>query len=184
MKLYKINYFALFAFTLLLITNSNAQKVKWNNYNNSWLVGYQLNDFSDDFGIGLHVITPRFIGNTHLRISYDYQWLEYMNNNADDWEPYQQVRVDAISKYPIIEKRLLVYGGGGFVVGFLPSKMSSTSVGITGSGTFGLEMFWSPSFSYFLEMGGTGSVGTSDKLSQNRIIGSGFYSSTGFRIYF
>jgi hypothetical protein len=183
MIVYKIKYFIILLIFLSLSLNLNAQK-KEPNYRNGWVIGYQLNEFGHDFGVGLTALTPAIYSRIHFNLSYDYQYLRYQANAGEDWKPYQQVRLGFITKAPIIKGKIDVYGGGGLVLGFLPNSMDSDTFRYGGSGTFGFSLYWYEGFTYFFEMGGTGGLGSASKLESNPLIGNGFYKSVGFRVHF
>lgn len=183
MKVYKTKYFILFLLFSAFSTHVFAQK-KELNYRTGWIIGYQLNEFGDDFGVGLTLLSPQMYKRFHINVSYDYQYLRYQTIIEEDWKPYQQLRLGFITKSPLIKGKLDVYGGGGLLVGFLPNSMDSEKVRFGGSGTFGFSLYWYEGFTYFFEMGGTGGLGSASKLNGKPLIGNGLYKSVGFRVHF
>ena len=183
MKVYKINYFITIAVCLIFVQTLAAQDSKKTN-RDGWIIGFQLNEFGKDFGLGFNTITPKLWGLSHIQLSYDYQYLPFTSASGENWKEYQQVRLSLITKAPIIKGVLDVYGGGGIALGIFPKSIQRTSVQIGGTGAFGMNLYWYEGFSYFFEMGGTGGLGSATQLPGKPVIGSGFYTSTGFRLHF
>ncbi len=179
---YKINYF-IAMLILLISTNLHAQESQ-GSYRTGWQTGFQLNEFGNEFGLGLNVITPRLWSITRFQFAFDNQYLPYQSATGEDWKSYQQFRFGTLTHAPIIKGKVDVYGGGGIVVGLLPSSMSSAKTTISGTGTFGLAFYWYEGFTYFFEMGGTGALGSANRLPGNPVIGGGFFNSVGFRYHF
>lgn len=146
-------------------------------------VGFQLNQFQQDFGIGLNVAFPAIIKDRlviHLRGNW--MWNQHVYKNESTWSDYANLMLGLSSPKAMISKQIGLYGEGG-VIAILPNqRFSSEDALIGGYGLFGFEFFFDPSFNYFIELGGVGTSATEDKLPGKEIYSNGFMTTVGFRI--
>lgn len=182
LSLYKTKLFMLVAILLLFSTQTNAQDSSKSR--NPWSAGFQLNEYGNDFGFGLHAITPRLFGYTHLFIGYDYQLFQHKAAIPEEWIGFNQFRLSLVTKMPVIPGKIDVYGSGGTLLALIPESLSSKSIAFSGTGTFGLQVYWYEHFSYFFELGGYGRLIEADNLANRPTIGGGFTLSVGGRVIF
>ena len=97
---------------------------------NSFAVGFNLNQFQNDFGLGVHILSPYFANKTvAIKLTGNYQWFQHIANGETTWTPYQNVQLGFRGKHSIIENKLIVYGEGGTVL-LLPNSKFSTNEGL------------------------------------------------------
>ena len=176
--------------SLSLINNVKAQSthldsLKTKSYkSNHFAIGYNINHFGNDFGIGINITSPYFSGSAvAVRASENYQWLSYVDKTGTNvWGGYHNIRIGLVGGNFILNKSIRLYGEGGatFLIG--NSNFTSKSMAVGGYGLFGFEFYISKGFSYFIELGGIGTGATADKLPSKPIYSNGFLSSVGFRI--
>jgi len=150
-------------------------------------LGFQLNEYQNDFGLGLQLTTPYLIKDyVAVRVRSNMMFLQHLDQKTmeDTWTPYANISLGIFGQRAMIHENIALYGEGG-VIGVLPSsKFSSKTMHIGGYGLFGFEFYFDPSFSYFIEAGGIGIEATADKIPGNQIYSNGFLTSVGFRITF
>ena len=136
--------------TILLICKVNSQETS---SKNNFQLGYNLNNFQNDFGVGLHVLSPSFANNIiRIKAGYNLQWLQNIPQNEQNytWTRYSNAILAVHTQHPIQETGFTAYSEGGFV-GLFPNKdFSSKSFLLGGYGLFGLEYKVSGCVSYFL----------------------------------
>lgn len=149
---------------------------------NSFGVGININQFQNDFGLGVHIISPYFANNSvAVRLGANLQWLQHIDNNETTWSPYSNIQLGFRGRHQIIENKLFVYGEGGTVL-ILPNSAFSTKQKLFGGyGLFGFEFSYSNRLGYFIELGGMGTGAKADKIQSQPIFSNGFTASTGFR---
>jgi hypothetical protein len=153
--------------------------------------GFNLHRFQDDFGMSLTAATPT-IANDSLRITGGggIAWYPYaLGGNAEQtWLPYYHGRVVVEGGRRIEGTPLRLYGVGGVIALFTPSRLSQDVVHVGGYGGFGFE-FYMPRdqkdgpVSYLIELGGIGTGLQADKLPAKPIIANGFLITVGMRLY-
>jgi hypothetical protein len=145
-------------------------------------VGFQLNQFQKDFGLGINITSPYFAGNNvALRLRGNYMFFEHVKNNETIWTPYSNISLGILGG-SIVKNFMRLYGEGG-VIGILPSAdFSSESFVMGGYGIFGFEFYMIENLNFFIEMGGIGTGATADKVANKPIYSSGFMMSTGIRM--
>lgn len=146
--------------------------------------GINLNHFGRDFGIGLNVSSPAFLGgHMTIRASGNYQWLAHPNIKGNEtWSGYTYYRLGAAGINMAIADGILLYGEGGVSATLLDKTMSAEPVTIGGYGLFGFEFLMPGNISYYIELGGAGSGAAADKLPSSPIVANGFLASGGMRI--
>lgn len=186
----KLFMMSVMCFALITFT-TQAQKIENDavvNKGNHFSIGYNINDFGHDFGLGINITTPYFAAKRMaLRVSENFQWLNHIGNDGKYvWTGYNNVRIGVVSGGFMLNNAVRLYGEGGVTFLISPSTITSNSIHSGGYGLFGFEFFMSApknSFSYFIELGGIGTGATADNVPASPIYSNGFMSSVGFRIY-
>jgi len=155
---------------------------------NHFAIGYNINDFGHDFGLGLNFTSPYFAKKrVAVKVSENFQWLNHIGTDGKYiWTGYHNIRVGMVSGGFMINHAIRLYGEGGVAFLISPSELTATAVYSGGYGLFGFEFFASTpknNFSYFIELGGIGTGATAEKLPGSPMYSNGFMSSVGFRIY-
>lgn len=152
---------------------------------NNFEIGYNISQYQNDFGIGVHLISPYFIKSTvAIRVGANIQWLEHLDRTGTKtiWTTYHNFQLGLRGRAPIITDKIFIYGEGGIVT-ILPNRNFSTkSIEFGGYGLFGFEFRPNPKFAYFIELGGVGTGATADKIAGRPIYSNGFLTNVGFRI--
>jgi hypothetical protein len=150
-------------------------------------IGFQLNEFQNDFGLGLNYTSPYFANELlAIRLRGNLMFYEYysVENNQTKWSPYSNLTLGIVSGHQKLNDVIACYGEGG-VIGILPSTdFSEDNINIGGYGLFGFEFYFAPQFNYFIELGGVGTSASADKLAAKPIYSNGFVATVGFRINF
>lgn len=148
-------------------------------------VGYNVNDYGHDFGVGLNITSPYFAFKTlALRASTNYQRFNYIDTTGKyNWMAYQNIKIGILSSAFIANRAIRVYGEGGVAILMCPPEMTSVHTSIAGYGLFGFEFFISKGFSYFIELGAIGTKTTAEVLPTKPYFSNGFTSSIGLRLY-
>ena len=145
-------------------------------------VGFQLNQYQKDFGLGINITSPYFAGhNVALRLRGNYMFFEHVNNGETIWTPYSNISLGILGG-SIVGDFMRLYGEGGIVCILPSSEFSSESFVIGGYGIFGFEFYIIENLNYFIEMGGIGTGAKADKVTNKPIYSSGFMISTGIRM--
>ncbi len=153
-------------------------------------LSYHLLQHQNDFGVGMSIASPFILDDVNLafRLRTSLMWNEGTYNMSVDggrtgWRAYGALQFGASSYTIALAPGVRLYGEGGLVV-LLPSgEFSSESTVLGGYGIFGFEVFSSPGFAYFIEIGGMGTGATADKLPNQPIYSNGLTVSGGFRIH-
>jgi hypothetical protein len=146
--------------------------------------GFQINQFQDDFGLGIHVISPEF-KNLSISLKANTNWLQGISPKTENqnWYHYYNGQIAIRYRSPISEK-VGIYAEGGLFVAVPNPDFSDQDFSPGGFGLFGFEFFIGTGKrvpSYFIELGGIGSGSTAEKLPSNPIYANGFLIATGFR---
>ena len=181
----------LLAVLLLFSISGYAQNIdstKKSPKRNHFAIGYIMNRYQDDFGLGFHIVSPHFAGGASaIKASYNYQWLSYTNTKGEnDWISYKSIRIGAIGTGALIEEQIRLYGEGGVCITLANKSMAAnTDAKVGGYGIFGFEFLFDKrgTGSYFIELGGIGTGVKADKLPGKPMYSNGFMISTGFRFY-
>src|SRR5690554_2762565 len=121
---------------------------------NSFGVGININQFQNDFGLGVHIISPYFANNSvAVKLGGNFQWFQHMDNNETIWIPYQNIQIGFRGRHTIIENKMFVYGEGGTVLLLPNSKFSTKETVFGGYGLFGFEFSANQRLNYFIELG-------------------------------
>lgn len=169
-------FIVFFAFNLEIDGQGRPNKIEF---------GFNLNQFQEDFGVGIHLISPYFIhSKVAVRAGVNLQWFEYFNGTETTWSLYQNFQFGLRARNSIIENKLFIYGEGGIVTILPNTDFSSKSNEFGGYGLFGFEFKPSSKFGYFIELGGVGTGAKADELAIQPIYSNGFLTNVGFRIGF
>ena len=145
-------------------------------------VGFQLNQFQNDFGLGITVSSPWLIKEAlQLKLRANSMFFEYVEEETTTWQPYLNLMLSSSSGYKPSEF-IRLYGEGGVILLLPSNKFSSKETEIGGFGVFGFEFFFDENFTYFFEAGGVGIGANADKIENKPIYSNGFLMSVGFKI--
>lgn len=149
-------------------------------------VGYHLNNYQADFGMGVSVTSP-FIAHQKLafrmRANWQYHQHPDISTDASTWSGYPLFTVGVVTGHSLINNQIRVYGEGGSVA-LLPNHIvSNQHVIFGGYGIFGFEFYARPSVLYFIELGGMGTGAKEDKLPGKAIYSNGFITTVGMRFH-
>ncbi len=165
---------ALVAFSLNVSSQEKSNRIE---------VGYSINQYQSDFGVGIHFISPYFLkSKVAVRLGLNQQWFQSLNGTETIWSPYQNVQLGVKARNTVIENKIYIYGEGGFLTMIPNSDFSSNSTEFGGYGVFGFEFKSSPRFGYFIELGGVGTGAIADREINNPIYSNGFLTNVGFRV--
>ena len=166
---------------LLFICKGMAQESSQKS--NSIRIGFQLNEFQEDFGIGLNIESPAIINEyIAVRMRANLMFNEHLDQSEYTWSPYGNLMLGLGSVNSFIAEKVSLYGEGGVIGIFPSSEFSSESLVVGGYGLFGFNFYFHPSFNYFIELGGIGSGAVKDKLEGKPIYSNGFLISVGWKI--
>ncbi|MBN2344070.1 MAG: hypothetical protein JXX29_20650 [Deltaproteobacteria bacterium] len=150
-------------------------------------LGFELKDTNGDYGLGLDVNTPYFAnGLMALRVRGALSWLEGVpaGETEFEWMPYGSVQLGFVLSVGEVGGFGRFYSeAGGILV--LPNSDFSDDVAFGGFGLFGFEFFTNVAspVSYFIEAGGMGTNGQSEKLGGKPSHSNGFFVNVGIRWY-
>lgn len=150
-------------------------------------LGFDLNEFHSDFGMGLSITSPWFAkGYMAVRAHGNAAIHEGLPQNETEFNsmPYQSARLGMVISVGKPGNYTRFYSEAGMIALF-PSKEFSDDAGFGGYGLFGFEFFTrdkSP-VTYFIQAGGVGSSGNADKLQGKPGWGNGFLTEVGIRWY-
>jgi hypothetical protein len=148
-------------------------------------IGYSVNQFQHDFGIGVNLTSPYFLKQSiALKASGNLNWLQNipLSSFETTWTNYQSYRLGITSKRSWITNTIAIYGEGGLTMIIPNKKFSGESVVMGGYGVFGFEFYVNKRFNYFIELGGIGTGATAEKATNKPIYSNGFITSVGFRV--
>ncbi|SMD42412.1 hypothetical protein SAMN00777080_0962 [Aquiflexum balticum DSM 16537] len=146
-------------------------------------LGFQVNQFQNDFGFGLNLTSPEILnGNAAFRLKANQVYFEHLLDGEYVWSGYQNVSLGFVGFGGMVGQSIRLYGEGG-LAGIIPSdRFSSESFRLSTYGTFGFEFFPTPAFNYFLELGVMTSRARADKIAGSPFFSNGFVASVGFRL--
>jgi len=165
-------------------TQNNLDSLKTKEARNKFALGFNLNQFQHDFGLGLNFTSPYFLKNSMaVRLNTNVMWLQHINNktNEQTWSTYSNVKLGLIGVGGNIGNFLRLYGEGG-IIAILPNSEFSDISSLGGYGVFGFEFFMAKNFNYYIELGGIGSGAIAEKIPTKPIYSNGFSVSVGFRV--
>lgn len=169
-------YFILMAALLLFNRSVYGQEKK------RFGVGFTINRFQNDFGLGVHAVSPYFAGNAvAVKLGGNFHWFQHIDNQRTVWTLYYNIQLGCRGRLPVIDKKLFVYGEGGPVLLLPGSRLSSRQTIFGGYGLFGFEFMATERLGYLIELGGMGTGARADKVPSEPIFSNGFTASTGLR---
>jgi hypothetical protein len=165
---------------LLAAFSANAQQK--HTINNGVGIGFQINQFQQDFGFGVQVSSPSFWNNgAVLRLKTNLVFHEHLKQGQYEWSGYQNIALGLAGYGGWVTENIRIYGEGG-LMGLLPSgNFSSESFVLSGYGSFGTELYASPGFHYFLEVGVAPTRARADLVPGNPFFHNGFFTTMGLR---
>ena len=173
----KVSFCLLF---FLYILSAHGQERHFNKIS----FGFQLVKLQNEFGFGIHLLTPEF-KNLRLNAKINLNWLnhaDYQNNQI--WSEFLNNQV-GVNYHKSITNRINLYSEGGLVLLYPNSLFSDESISFGGYGLFGFEFFFtenkSRNPSYFIELGGIGTGAVANKVVSHPIYANGFLISVGYR---
>ena len=163
---------------------TSTETIKSNNF----AIGYNLNEFAHDFGVGVNLTSPYFVKNKlAIKVSENYQVLSYHDYSGTIMlAGYNNIKAGIVTKAPSLNKIMRVYSEGGMVLILCPKAFSDKTLRFGGYGILGFEFFKNTekdNFSYFIELGAMGAAAVANKLPGAPIYANGFMTSVGFRVY-
>ncbi|MCG8452318.1 MAG: hypothetical protein MI717_03940 [Spirochaetales bacterium] len=166
--------------TLCLLMSTVAALPASNEFSSSTSFGFVLNEYADDFGIGLQVSSPYIADVVVFRATGTMQF-----NKAAAWTPWWTAKLGVAGASSLVGDFARFYGEGGAIAAFPGSNLSSHSYGIGGYGLFGFEFFMSTEspLSYFLEIGAIGCGLRADRINGEPLLVNGLTIQVGFRGY-
>ena len=148
-------------------------------------VGYELDRFQNDFGVGLNVTSPHFAGGyLAVQAAVVRSWVDALAPGATEqnWYPYTAYKLGLVATRPLTGQ-FRTYAVGGVSL-FSPNKdLSEKSQVVGGYGAFGFEFVAGGPITYYIEMGGIGSGAHAEKAAGKPLYGNGFLETVGFRWY-
>lgn len=174
---------------LVCSTSLLAQETDDGSFEN-WAFGFNINEFHQDFGVGLQAVSP-FFGKkvkAAVRGVYNFQYLQHLNSAASStWTPYKNAQLGIKFASPIVSDHFRYYGEAGGI-GIFPNEEFSSSSSEWGLyGIFGFEFLFGnlkgAPRGYFIELGAVGTGANADRVPGNPIYSNGFLISVGLRFY-
>lgn len=148
-------------------------------------IGFNLSDVQGSFGYGLNVTSPYFLNNSvAVRASANFHWLQHLKPSLAEttWTPFTAYKLGLAGGMGMLNNAMRFYGEGGVML-IVPNKDFSSKTSVMGGyGVFGFEFFVTEHLNYFLELGGSGSGATADKVAGKPIYFNGFLSNVGLRV--
>ena len=146
--------------------------------------GFQQVKFQNEFGIGVHLLSPEF-KNLRINVKTNLNWLNHLDiQNNQTWTEFINNQV-GINYQRCITTNINLYSEGGIVLIYPNNSFSNESVNFGGYGVFGFEFFFTENTnrnpSYFIELGGIGTGAVANKIIFNPIYANGFLISVGYR---
>jgi len=172
--------FLLMVFVLIGTTYAQQKKI-----HNEFGLGFQLNQYQKDFGLGINLTSPYFAHNRiAVRIRGNYMFYEHVKGNETTWTPYSNVSLGLIGVGGKAGDFIRLYGEGGIIFLFPADKFSKEDFVFGGYGLFGFEFYISKKVNYFIEIGGIGSGAKADLIMNQPIYSNGLLISAGVRMQF
>jgi len=168
--------------TFILTGTAHAQHER---ISHKFGVGFQLNQYQKDFGMGINLTSPYFVYNRiAVRIRGNFMFYEHVKNNETTWTPYSNVSLGLIGVGGKAGDFIRLYGEGGIIFLFPSDKFSEEDFVFGGYGLFGFEFYMAKKVNYFIEIGGIGSGAKADVIMNQPIYSNGLLISAGVRMQF
>ncbi|MBL7104991.1 MAG: hypothetical protein ISS18_11745 [Bacteroidales bacterium] len=176
----RLTFLVLIVFGLIGVANAQEEKIS-----NKFGMGFQLNQYQNDFGLGLNMTSPYFAHDKiAVRFRGNFMFNEHVKNNETTWTPYSNISLGLIGVAGKVCDFIRLYGEGGIISLFPSDEFSSEEFVFGGYGLFGFEFYMNSRSNYFIEIGGVGTGATADNITNEPIYSNGLLISTGFRIQF
>ena len=168
-----------------IIGSANIIEAQEESISNGFSAGFHLNQYQNDFGMGLNITSPFFMHNyLAIRLRGNLMFNQHPENNETTWTPYSNVSLGVIGVGGKVGEHIRLYGEGGAIALFPAEEFSTETLEIGGYGLFGFEFYTYPRFNYFIEIGGIGTGAKADKIAGAPIYSNGLLISVGFRGHF
>ncbi len=169
----------------LIFSIANITKGQEESISHNFSAGFHLNQYQNDFGMGLNLTSPFFANNSiAVRMRANLMFNQHPENNETTWTPYSNVSVGVIGVGGMVGEHIRLYGEGGAIALFPSEEFSTETLEIGGYGLFGFEFYMYPRFNYYIEIGGIGTGAKADKIAGAPIYSNGLLISVGFRGHF
>lgn len=168
----------------ILALGFNKMHAQESKISNDLSIGFQLNEYGGDFGMGLNVTSPYFFkGNVAVRLRGNLMFLEHLDALQTTWTPYSNLTLGLVSGGSRVGKNIRLYGEGGVIMLIPSADFSSQETEFGGYGLFGFEFYMFDRGNYFIEIGGVGTGARADIAPLDPIYSNGLLISTGFRVH-
>lgn len=148
-------------------------------------MGFHLNQYQNDFGIGLNITSPFFIKESiAIRVRGNFMFNEHVQDSSTTWSPYSNFTAGVVGVGGKIGEFIRLYGEGGVIFIIPSSEFSSSNLEIGGYGLFGFEFYMAEKHAYYIEIGGAGTGAVADKVENKPIYSNGLIISVGYRLNF
>ncbi len=175
----------IFLFVVVFTSVLNLSSLQAQNDRTGLSLGMQLNQYHNDFGLGLQLTSPYFAeGWVAVRARGNFMYNENVQNAETVWSPYGHASIGMVSTAGRIGDFMRLYAEGGLITLFPNPDFSSETLVPGGYGLFGFEFFFEGYGGYFIELGGVGTGASADRIMNEPIYSNGFVISTGFRVHF
>ncbi|MBU1693654.1 MAG: hypothetical protein KKC51_06790 [Verrucomicrobia bacterium] len=164
---------------IVVVSTSGAESTALKN-GVGW--GFQINQYQDDFGLGLTMTSPYVRDAFAFRLRGNLMFNENVRVNETDWDSYYNFTAGLVGVAGTVNESIRLYGEGGLIGLFPSSKFSGDAFILGGYGLFGFEFHMDARRNYFIELGGVGTDARKDKIPNRPIYSNGMLISTGFRI--
>lgn len=181
-KIWNTNCILLVLITFQSVCLINAQN-KEAGLNNGFGFGFNVNQYQNDFGMGLNVTSPYFANDqVAIRIKGNLMFTENIKDSVTRWTPYAQFSMGIVGIGGMVGESTRIYGEGGMVALNASDEISSAGLVLGGYGLLGFEFFANSSLNYFIEIGGIGTGARADRLINKPMYSNGFLIGAGLRI--
>lgn len=172
---------SIFFISIFFCSSANGQIASTNA--KAIAIGFHLNQFQNDFGIGLNLTSPYFAKNLAIRLRTSLMWNEFLPSGEVEtvWSSYSNSQLGILQKTPVIKGKINLYSEGGATILFPNDKFSEKENVVGGYGLFGFEFLPRDNFNYFIEFGGIGTGAQTEKAEIMGVYSNGFLMSVGMR---
>lgn len=144
--------------------------------------GFQINQYQDDFGLGLTLTSLYLRDAVAIRVRGNLMFNENVRVNETSWDSYFNFTAGLVGIGGYASEKIRLYGEGGFIGLFPASEFSDKDFVAGGYGLFGFEFYMDARRNYFIEIGGVGTDAREDNVPGRPIYSNGLLISTGFRL--
>lgn len=169
----------------LVVFTFTTQAQEENTDRDGFSIGFQLNDWGGDFGIGANISSPEYAGVLTVDGGYQAQYRSNYTEQVNAWETYHMLQVGIRAKASHITDWFEMYGFARATY-LLAGPDAWTTGQFGGSGGFGFE--FNTHFSgkspvcYYIELGSHGGF---QNVTPNEVsISGGFATTVGLRVGF